>query len=180
MSRVLAYLAAVPLLALLIAGCGGDEGGTATFSNDAIPLTFEYPSDWDESDDVSIDQELGNAADETVALGLDNDNAIILQKFTLSMEVTEENLSLAADEFEGLVQSIDPDAEAEETEVAGYPALEIASVALTTPEDGESRFTILFDGIDEYLINCQSTPDEREAVDTACDAAIESLEPVDG
>lgn len=180
MSRALAHLAAVPLLALLIAGCGGDEGGTTTFSNDAFPLTFEYPSDWNESDDVSIDQELGNAADETIAVGLDDDNAIVLQKFTLSREVTEENLSLAADEFEGLIQSIDPNAEAEETEVAGYPALEIDSVALTTPEDGESRFTILFDGIDEYLINCQSTPDEREAVDAACDAAIESLEPADG
>ena len=42
-------------------------------------------------------------------------------------------------------------------------------------EDGESRFTVLFDGDQEYLINCQSTPEHRDEVDEACDEALATL-----
>lgn len=175
MTSRLHLAASIAVASLALAGCGGDEE-PATFENDGFPITFEYPGDWEESEDVSIDQELGGQADETIAIGIDDANGIILQRFTLAMEVTEENLDLAEMEFEGLLQSIDPDVDAEQSEVAGYPALTIDGIALTEPEDGESRFTILFDGDQEYLLNCQSTPEEREAIEAGCDMAVESIE----
>jgi hypothetical protein len=33
----------------------------------------------------------------------------------------------------------------------------------------------MFDGDQEYQLNCQSTPGERDAVDAACDQAIATL-----
>jgi len=173
--RRIAIVAAATALAL--AGCGGDAEETSTFEDDDFPFTFEYPAAWEETGGVTIDQELGVQPDETLAIELDDDDAIIVQRFTLGMEVTEDNLGVAKEEFDTLIQQLDPESETEETEVAGYPALTTDPIPLTTPEDGESVFTILFDGNQEYFINCQSTPEERDTVDAACEMAIESIEP---
>lgn len=173
--RLTIFLAAV---AFVVAGCGGDDAEeVSTFEDDGFPFTFEYPGDWEKTDEISIDQQLGSQPDETVAVALDEENTILLQRFTLAQEITEDNLGLAKQEFDGLIQQLDPESETEETEVAGYPALTTDAIPLTTPEDGESRLTILFDGDQEYLVNCQSAPEERDAVDAACEKAIESIEP---
>ncbi len=72
---------------------------------------------------------------------------------------------------------LDPEAIGAETgEIAGYPSLDYESIALTTPAEGESRFIVLFEGDQEYLINCQSTPENREEVESACERALETLE----
>ncbi|MDQ3759499.1 MAG: hypothetical protein M3331_06130 [Actinomycetota bacterium] len=169
---------AVVALLLVVPGCGGDGGEeTSTFEDDDFPFTFEYPSEWEETGGVTIDQELGAQPDETLAIALDEDDTILVQRFTLALEVSEDNLNMAKEEFDSLIQQLDPNSETEETEVAGYPALTTDAIPLTTPEDGESVITILFDGDQEYLINCQSTPEEREAVEAACDMVVESIEP---
>lgn len=173
--RLTIFLAAV---AFVVAGCGGDDAEeVSTFEDDGFPFTFEYPGDWEKTNEISIDQQLGSQPDETVAVALDEENTILLQRFTLAQEITEDNLGLAKQEFDGLIQQLDPESETEETEVAGYPALTTDAIPLTTPEDGESMLTILFDGDQEYLVNCQSVPEERDTVDAACEKAIESIEP---
>jgi len=168
----------------VVSACGGgkdSETETATFSGSGFPFTFEYPGDWELTDDVTVDQSVGGAPDETIALGLDNDNAIVLQRFTLSLEVDEANLDRAKAEFDSLVQELDPEAIGAETgEIASYPSLDYESIALTTPAEGESRFIVLFEGDQEYLINCQSTPENREEVESACERALETLESTGG
>lgn len=171
-------------LAALLAGCGGDDDGggevpegTAAFEDEDFPFTFAYPEDWMKTTDVSIATEAGNAADETIFVGPDEDNGIVLQRFTLQGDVTEDNLSEAKAEFDDLILQVDPEApEASETELIGLPTLEYDEIQLATPEDGESRYNIFFDGDQEYLINCQSTPDSREEIDAACQEALDSLE----
>ena len=163
-----------------LAACGGsgdDSDGTSTFSDDGFPFTFDYPSDWQFSDDVTIDKQLGaSGADKNVAVGPDDDNGIIVESYTLNRTVDESNLDDAKAELDRLVAQLDPNASGETGDTGGFPSVTIDAVPLTSPEDGESRLVALFDGEQEYLINCQSTPDKRDEVNQACDEALASLQ----
>jgi hypothetical protein len=90
-------------------------------------------------------------------------------------EINQGNLGLAKQEVDGLVQQLDPDAAGAEGEIAGFPSLTYDAVTLTTPEEGESRFIMLFEGDEQYVINCQSTPDGRDEIEQACDLAVDTL-----
>ena len=176
-----AILATVALGAGGLVACGDDDDdGPSTFNEEGFPFTFEYPGDFELTDDVSFDQSLGAGSDEDISLSLDDDNGIILQRFTLATEVDEAKLPLAKREFDALLEQADVDAPpGQPGETAGYPSLEYESVALTVPEEGESRLVALFDGNQEYLLNCQSTPDDREQVDAACEQMLETLSPTE-
>lgn len=62
-------------------------------------------------------------------------------------------------------------------ELGGFPGIRYDEVEVEEPPDGESRLVFLFDGATEYLINCQSTPEERASVEEACDRALSTLKP---
>ena len=172
------WLAAVALGAIGLIACG--DSGPATFEEDGFPFTFEYPDGFEVSDDPTFSQNLGGESDETVAVAVNDDNGIVLQKFTLRAEVDQTNLSVAKDEIDGLIAGVDADAQGGEAgETAGFPSLEYGLVKLTTPEDGESRILFLFEGDQEYVLNCQSTPDEREEIAAACDRMLETVAPAD-
>jgi len=159
-----------------LAACGGDSDDSSTFEQDDYPFTFEYPADFESSDDVSIDTTLGGSLEDTIALGVDDSNGIILQRTTLGVEVTEENLDQAKSEFDGLVAQIEPGASGEAGETGGFPSLTYGAIPLPTPPEGESRLTILFEGDQEYVLNCQSTPENRDEINAACDEALATLE----
>lgn len=164
----------VSAAAVGLSACG--SSGPETFERDGFPFTFEYPSDFRASDDVSFDNELGAQPDETTAIGLDDANGIVLQRFTLNIAIDEDNIDQAKAEFDGLVGQVDSSASGEIGQSAGFPSLSYDAVSVMSPPDGESRITVLFDGDQEYLINCQSAPDQREQVNDACDQAIGSLQ----
>ena len=114
-------------LALLVASaallsCGGDDSD-GVFDRDGYPFTFTYPDALAETADVTIAQQLGNAAEETVAIGVDENNAIIVQRFGLTVAVGERNLRLAKAELERLLGGVDPDVRLAEASIAGFPAL---------------------------------------------------------
>ncbi len=96
--------------------------------------------------------------------------------YTLNTEVDQGNLGLAKQEFDGLIQQVDADAApAGEGGLAGFPSLTYDAGTLTTPEDGESRLVVPFEGDQEYVINCQSTPADRDEIEEACDLAVDTL-----
>ena len=66
----------------------------------------------------------------------------------------------------------------EVTSVGGLPALEYEAFDLRRPAKAQSRLLVLFDGVTEYLVNCQSMPDQRKQVEAACDLVKGSLETV--
>jgi hypothetical protein len=162
-----------------IAACGddddGDGGGNATFEREGFPFTFEYPDSFEFTEDVTIAQTLGGEADDRVALASEDDNAIVVSRFTLNVEVDESNLDQAKQEADQLLQQLDRSAEAQPGEISGLPSLSLDAIAVPTPEDGESRITVLFEGDQEYVINCQSTPAGRPEIEAACDLALETL-----
>ena len=173
--RRASILALATLAAFGIGACGGESDGT--FDHEGFPFTFTYPEDFEEIDEVEISQQLGAAAEETVAVGVDEQDAIILEHFIVQIEVNEQNLRLAKREIDSLLQQLGPGAPpTTETEVAGLPALTATEVPVSDIEGGLSDLTILFDGDDEYVINCQSTEEHRDEVDEACEMALDTLE----
>jgi hypothetical protein len=177
MLRVVAVAAVITPVG--IAGCGGDDDDSepATFERDTFPFTFEYPDGFEFTDDVSAERQLGggDAADEAVAIVMDEDNGLIIERYTLNAEVSQADLGLVKRELDGLIQQLEPDAAGEEGDLAGFPLLTYAAVAVPGLGDGETRIIALFEGDQEYLIHCQSTPEGREEIEQACDLAVDTL-----
>jgi hypothetical protein len=171
----------LPLLLLVLTAlgagaCGGEED--TTFDAAGFGITFEYPEGFEESDDVTINEQQGSQAEESRAVGLDEDNGIIVQRYKLQESINEDNLDLAKAEFDALVAGLSPDAAKGETsEVAGLAALRYSNVPVRSVKGGESELIVVFDGSTEYLINCQSTPQKRSEINEACDQAVDTLEP---
>lgn len=168
----LALLVAAVIVLALVKG-----GGDGTFDDDAYPFTFEYPGDWTESDDVTLGQELGGSGLDKRAVVIDSSNGIIIERFELNFEIDEDNLDVAQREFDGLVAQIDPSASGEAGETGGYPSITYDSVSISQAEGTESKLVALFDGDQEYLLNCQSTEEHRDEVATGCEQALDTLEP---
>ena len=61
------------------------------------------------------------------------------------------------------------------TEVGGFLALDYGTFDIPNPPDAQDRVVLLFDGSNEYEINCQSVPDQRDALNAACDQALRTL-----
>ncbi len=177
MKNVFLSLAALLATAFLL-GCGGDSDSDEpnTFDDDAYPFTFEYPGDWSETDDVTLDQQLGNSGEDTRAVGIDETNGIILQTFQLAIEVDDGNIDAAQKELDGLIAQVDSDATSTVGDTAGLPSVTFDSVSVPQPEGAESKLFAIFDGDKEYMINCQSTEGHRDEVAEGCDQALETLE----
>jgi hypothetical protein len=177
------------LLCLAIAGCGGDDGGdgsgggsgepaadTASFDADGFEITFDYPEEMQLREEVTVNESAGAEAAETVAVAYDEDDAIVVQRFDLNIEVNEDNLDMAKTELDGVIAQIDPEAgSGERVDVGGFPGFEY-DLALEEPAGARSRYTVIFDGNVEYIINCQATEERREDMAAACETALGSVE----
>jgi len=64
-----------------------------------------------------------------------------------------------------------------EVEYGGLPGYEYV-ISVSKPAQGQSRLAVLFDGNVEYLVNCQSTPDDREKVEKGCRTVLDSIKHV--
>ena len=173
-----AFVALLTLGALVATGCGDSDSGsdTATFDDDSYPFTFEYPSDWEETDSVTQNQQLGSSqSSDVVGVGPSDDNGIILATYALNQPVTEDNIDQAKAEFDKLIQQVDPSAEGTVGDVGGYPSVTIENVPVSDPEGAENTLIALFDGTTEYLMTCQSLADDRDEVNDACDQAQSTL-----
>jgi hypothetical protein len=51
-------------------------------------------------------------------------------------------------------------------------------ISITEPANGESRLAVLFDGKTEYLVNCQSTPEQRDKIEKGCRTVLDSIKHV--
>ena len=185
------------VLAVALVGCGGGDeespttgaettesptttgatGDNEIFDEADFDVTFEYPSDFDPLDDISFNRSAGSSAVATAGVGLDSTNLLALQRFDLNIEVTEDNIDEVQPEADMLFSQLaGEEVEGKDVEVGGLPALEY-EITLTEPADAQTRATAIFDGSTQYLLNCQSTAAEEDAVTAACDTALETFEP---
>lgn len=160
---------------LLLGGCGGDDDD-GVFDRGGFSFSFEYPDGFTETEEITIDQQLGNQAAAQAGVALSENDSLIVQEFELTVEIDEDNLDLAKEEVDRLFENVQgPTPEAEETSVAGLPALVYDGVDVPS-RDATSRLVFIFDGDREYLINCQSTEDATDEIAEACDQALETFE----
>ena len=171
------------LLCVALAGCGAsDDGGgskpdTETFAEEGFEITFDYPAEMQLRDDVSLKQSAGSQADETVALAFDEDDAIVVQRFDLNVEVSEDNVDDAKAELDGVIAQLDPDAgSGKDISLDGFEAFEY-DIKPKAPPGARSRYVVLFAGDAEYVINCQATEERREDIADACATALETVRP---
>lgn len=172
---------------LALAGCGDDaeESGeapapapeeTATFEPDGFGVSFEYPADFEEREDVELDRMAGAPPTATSAVGLEDTDLLVLARIELGTEVGPENLDEVRARADELFSELaGEDLEGDDLEVAGLPGVEY-EIALDEPAEAETRAVALFDGDVQYLLNCQSTPELRERIEDACELALETFE----
>lgn len=175
----LAGCAAVAAFALGgFVGCSDDEEESdGIFDRDDFSFTFEYPDGFSETEGVETDQQLGNQPVANSGVFITDEDGLLIEEYELNIEVDGSNLEVVQAELDRLFQGVATETpKAKRTEVAGLPALEYDGLEVPTREDATSRFTFIFDGDREYLINCQSTPDAEAEVAEACDLALSTFE----
>jgi hypothetical protein len=147
-----------------------------TFDEPEFAIRFRYPQSFNQVQ-VRIGSSAGARPAAQRAIGLKGDNVIILTRYNLQRRVTGDNLDEVKPEADKLFSRLaGKDLKGKVTSVGGLPALEYQPFDLRRPAQAQSRLLVLFDGVTEYLINCQSLPDQRKQVTSACDLVRSSME----
>lgn len=171
-------VAVVVALLVALAGCGddGDTPAEKTFRDDAFSLTFKYPGKFKAVEASKPSRSAGGEPVAHTALAIDEANAIFLARYDLAAAVTSDNLASIVPEVDSLVSQLAGEpASGRTVEVGGLPAIQYDDVDLEEPPEGKSRLVAIFDGSVEYMLNCQSTPEEREEITRGCDLALRTL-----
>ena len=158
------------LLALIVFFVSG-AGGGGTFEEPDFNISFEYPSGLERQDVPD-----GNA-DAKVSLVVDQKNGIAVSKYEQENAVTESNIGLTKTVLDGVVGQLAAGTppEGKRVTVAGLPGYEYDFAIKNIP--GTRSRSIFCSGRDEYQINCQFQPDQRDKVNEACDQALERSRP---
>jgi hypothetical protein len=168
-------LAGVALIA--VAGCGGGGGGSGDkrFDAEGIGVTFEHPASFKRIRNINFGQSAGAKPAARGGVSLDRVNAIIVSRYDLRATITKDNLGDFQREVDGVIgQLAGKPVTGRQVEYGGLPGYEYV-ILLKTPPNGQSRLAVLFDRSTEYLVNCQSTPEKRDAVEAACREAFDTL-----
>jgi hypothetical protein len=169
------------LTLIALAGCGSSDDGDGSdrFEEDGFEITFEYPEEMNEADNVRISSGAGSSAKATAGVGYgekESNDVIIVQRYDLKRAIGEDDLDRAKAELDPLVKQISPGAPAGQTgETNGFPSIEYEDLEIQSIDGAESRLVALFDGDVEYLINCQSTPKRRADIEKACNQVLETV-----
>jgi hypothetical protein len=184
-SRTKRQLRRAPL-ALAVAGallgtlgaCGGDDDASneKTFSNEDFAITFKYPGSLKQGKVKEVAESAGGEPVAQTALAIDEANAIFIAKYDINAEVDQGNIDDFAPQVDQVVQQLTGrPVNGTTAEVGGLPAIRYDDVDLSAPPQGKSRLVFLFDGAVEYLVNCQSTPEERDEITRGCDRVLTTM-----
>jgi hypothetical protein len=169
------------LLAAL--GCGGG-GGDKTFDGDGY--SFTYPGDWrDQTGKVEFSAQAGSeplTSQVALAPG-EGQDFVFVQVGPASPSITEDNIDQLKDEITRVVESLFQQAEGQLTAgptrvtVGGLPALRFEGTGIASGGVSvRSRLTLIYDGRNQYAVNCQFTPDGAEEIERGCDEILSSFQ----
>ncbi|HLM25733.1 MAG TPA: DUF2510 domain-containing protein [Thermoleophilaceae bacterium] len=158
---------ALALIVFVAAGASGDK----TFEEPEFSIRFDYPSGFSRRDVPE-----GNS-DEKISLAIDDKNGIAVSKYEQETSVTEANIGFTRSVLDGVVRQLssEPAPSGKRVTVAGLPGFEY-EFPIRSLSGVRSRSIFLFQGRDEYQINCQFEPGRRSTVMEACDQALDTLE----
>jgi PsbP len=185
------FLLAVTLVAS--AGCGGGGGGGGeggggdgdkTFEGDGF--SFAYPGGWSETGEFESKAQAGSespGSQVAVAPGEEGQDLVLVQVGPTSPSITEDNIDELEGEIARQVESLFQQAEGQVTDgptrvtAGGLPALGFEATSITS--DGvsvESRLTLIYDGRNQYAVNCQFTPEGATEIERGCDQILSSFQ----
>jgi hypothetical protein len=171
--RGLCLAGLVAAAALAAAGCGG--GGDKTFDVDQIGVTFKYSPKFHPIENINFGQSAGAKAAAQAGVALDKVNAIIVSRYDLKVTIDKANLGKFKGEVDNVISQLAGHrVSGRQVEYGGLPGYEYV-IDVKTPAQGQSRMAVLFDQATEYLINCQSTPSDRDQIEAGCRKALDSL-----
>jgi hypothetical protein len=164
------------LAVLLVAGCGGGGSSDKNFDAQGFGITFQYPSKFTPVDNINVQRSVGATAAARAGVKLDNVNLIILSRYDLKVTITKDNLAKYKDDVDGVISRLaGTPVSGAQVVYGGLPGYEYV-ISIKNPPQGQSRMAVLFDQATEYLINCQSTPPDRDEIEKACRQALDTLE----
>jgi hypothetical protein len=177
------------LVCLAFAACGGegDDGGAAggggdkTFEGDGY--SFTYPGEWDELEGEARFSQPGQQTTSVYFGPTEGANVLGLDAGRVGVSITEANVDEITDQFAAELDQVFRQAQGRITEgptrltVGGLPALRFEGSALN-PDDVRvlSQVTAVFDGVTQYFLNCQFTPERAEEMQRGCEQVVESFQ----
>jgi hypothetical protein len=179
--KSLTLSAVLPVLAAGLVACGGSTDSTdsgesvKTFDQEGFQITFEYPGNWVDAGDITISDNLGGTTNATKGVAIDNDNLIAVSLYELNQEVTDQNIDRAKSTLDRLYSKLAPGVQGTTGETGGLPSVTYEQIPISDPAGAESDITAVFNGRQEYLINCQSTSAHTDEVNSACEHALSTL-----
>jgi hypothetical protein len=171
-----ASLLLVGLVALLLVSAADAAGADKTFDVDGIGITFKYPASFKPIKRITFQKSAGSQAVARGAVALDKVNLIIVSRYNLRIAITPANLPRFKHEVDTVIGKVaGRTVSGRRVAYGGLPGYEYW-IKLAAPANAASRMVVLFDAATEYLINCQSTPPNRQTVEAACRKALQTLE----
>ncbi len=175
-----AVVSVLLLVVLTVSGCGGDKTSTAKFDTPTYPFSFDYPDGWK----VTRNPAFVFGSDDAVrSVGVtlkEPDDEITVAQYELDKELPD-GFNANQEEIDRIVrrltrQSNGSSSDSIEVSFGGIPGYQYVveypggnGVELLT------TLTFLFQGKNEFLVNCQSSPANRAALDAGCEQVLNSL-----
>jgi hypothetical protein len=172
------------LAAALVAGAGcGGGGGDKTFEGDGY--SFTYPGEWSDRGKVEATAHAGSeqATSQVAVAPGEGQDLVLVEVGPTSPSITEDNIDQFKDEIARQVESLFQQGEGQVTvgptrvTVGALPALRFEGTSITSPGVSvRSRLTLIYDGRNQYAVNCQFTPEGAEEIQRACDQILSSFQ----
>ena len=170
-------LAAVALVAL--SGCGG--GGSKTFSTPTYPFSFDYPAGWTLNQTASFNYGSSASALRLLSVALKEPyDQVTIAEYKLKKTLPA-GVNGYKPEVDRIVNGLTKQARgsASNAKVVKYGGIPGYQYVVTYPGVGsitlQNKMTFLFKGENEFQINCQSSPPNRDKLNAGCDQILNSL-----
>lgn len=177
-SRSLLALAAVAF-ALAIGGCGG--GGDQSFSTPTYPFSFSYPAGWTLTRGANFSYGSSSEALRSVSVALKEPyDQVTITQYKLKKTLPE-GVNGYQPEVDRIVARLTKQAKgsASDGKSVKYGGIPGYQYVVEYPGGNnitlQNKLTFLFQGQNEFQINCQSSPQKREELNKGCDQVLDSL-----
>jgi hypothetical protein len=180
--RIASILAVVVVLALAAAlsGCGGGDDEPVEFATPTYPFSFEYPAGWKLTRNAAFNYG-SDAGVRSVSVSLkDPYDQVTITQYKLNKTLPE-GINGNQREVDRIVRRLARQAKgtASDSKTVTYGGVPGYQYVVEYPAtDGQilrNTLTFLFKGKDEFQVNCQSSPKNREALDKGCNQVLTTL-----
>lgn len=175
-SAVVAILA----LVVVLSGCGGSDDKQTEFTTPTYPFTFDYPEGWKLTRNAAFNYG-SDAGVRSVSVSLkDPYDQVTITQYKLNKTLPP-NINGNQEEVDRIVARLAKQAKgtASDSKTVTYGGVPGYQYVVEYPaQDGatlRNTLTFLFKGKDEFQINCQSSPPNREALDKGCNQVLNTL-----